>query len=231
MTTITTDQRIDVTEALLKYASGQYDVALIRSLSLAHVGLRSLGGTAFQGCSTLTVLDISHNALPTLDGIEWLSDSLRRLDASGNRLTSAAGVGQLPRLEVLNLAGNSIAEPDALLMELAGLPTLRALHLQDRDGGRQNPVCRSIPEYGKTLTTRFATLRCLDGHYFCHESLNPQRIDNDDDDEFVLPPTKPWLPEGFFNTKGFDYGQRVGTAAEKQFAAAAADCRKVLDAA
>ena len=228
---IKTEDRIEATEQLIKYASGQYDTGLVRSLSLAHLSLRTLG-LSLQNCSTLTVLDISSNSLESLDGVEFVGGTLRRLDCSNNRLTTLRGVSTLVKLEVLNAAGNQVFDPNALYAELDQLPTLRSLHLQDYEGGgRQNPVCRVIPRYGETLMKRFAKLRCLDGHYFCHEDLNPQRIDAGDDDEFVLPVAQPWLNEGYFNTKGFDNGQRVGVAAEKQFRAALEECKRALDAA
>jgi hypothetical protein len=229
MSTITTDKRIDATEDLVKYASGQYDCELVRTLALAHLSLRSLGG-ALRNCTTLTVLDISNNALTSLDGIEALSGTLRRLDASSNQLTSSSGlISSCKALEVVNLAGNRIADPEPLLADLQYLPVLRSLHLQGYNGDLQNPACKALGNnYGTTVMKRLPTLRCLDGHYFCHEDLRPQRVDNGDDDEFVLPVQQAWVSEGYFNTKGMDYGKRVGAAAEQQFNTALQECKRVL---
>jgi hypothetical protein len=230
MTSITTDKRIDATEDLVKYSSGQYDCELVRTLTLAHLSLRSLGG-ALRNCSTLTVLDISDNALPSLDGVEATSGTLRRLNASSNHLTSSSGIlSCCVQLEVLDLSGNRIEDAAPLLGELAVLPLLRSLHLQGYQGDQANPCCKAIGKgYGAMITTKLPKLRCLDGHYFCHEDLNPQRIDHGDDDEFQLPPTQPWITEGYFNTKGFDYGKRVGAAAEQQFNHALVECKKTLE--
>jgi hypothetical protein len=227
MSTIKTDDRLVATEELVKYVAGQYDTALVRQLSLAHIGLKSLGN-CFHGCITLTVLDLSHNALPSFDGVEALSETLQRLNLSHNRLTSASGIGSLRRLEVLQLAGNNLDDAVKLFGELDQLLALRSLSLREYDGTAANPLCAAIDSYGSTITKRYPKLRNLDGHYFCHDSLNPQRIDAGNDDEYVLPPSLPWLPSSYFSTKGFDNGQKVGVAAEQLFKAAVEECRKTL---
>lgn len=225
---IKTDDTLEVTEPLVKFVSGQYDVSLVRSLTLSHLGIRALGNNGLQLCASLTRLELVGNGLTSLVGIEALGETLQRLDVSLNRITGIAPVAALVKLEVLHLEGNEI-EDTVFINSLTSLKLLRALYMRSYDGIRTNPVCKLMPRYGETMMQRLPQLRCLDGHYFCQAELNPQRIDNGDDDEFVLPSSGPWLPEHFFSTKVFDYGQKVGVAAEKQFKQAAQDCRTYIE--
>ncbi|KAK7195257.1 Leucine rich repeat/Leucine Rich repeats (2 copies)/Leucine Rich Repeat [Novymonas esmeraldas] len=124
----------------------------------------------------LTQLNLSHNRLDHLDHVGQLMH-LRELDVSGNRLTSLAGLHPrlplevlraddnrvhrttglegLPRLRVLSLANNYIADVDELMFA-STTPSLQLLQLVG------NPVAR-VRRYRQTLAELQPALVSLDG--------------------------------------------------------------------
>ena len=79
---------------------------------------------------TLTALNLSHNGLARLAGMERLP-RLRALDVSHNRLVTCAGMGWLAALEDLDLAHNALSQSRSLnvLRYLGPLTSLRSLAL------------------------------------------------------------------------------------------------------
>lgn len=71
---------------------------------------------------TLITLDLSYNAIESLDGIEALTN-LKELDLSNNKITSIEGLQNMSNLEVIKLYGNSIDNIDILL----SLPNLKEI--------------------------------------------------------------------------------------------------------
>ena len=215
------DQPMD--EELIKLASGQYDVALPQLLCLTGVGIGKIACLAL--CTNLTELDLSRNNLASTDGIHE-APQLRKLDLSYNKLARIDHVGRVGALEVLKLQGNLIADVD-VLSALAPLTLLRALYLQDRDGGAANPVCTAQPHYGEVVLARLPRLRGLDGHYFFKEELNPKKIDGGDDEEITLPKSVPWLAPGAYPPPNPN-APKPGNATEKQFRAVLAECKDAV---
>lgn len=89
---------------------------------------------------------------------------LRRLALPSNRLTRVEGLAHLAQLEGLWLHGNQLASLECLGLQeqLARLPALRCLVLQDIERRQANPVCRT-PGYKAALLSALPGLTNLDG--------------------------------------------------------------------
>jgi hypothetical protein len=199
---------LEFSEELVRTASGHFDVALVQHLAVPNLSIRFVDRGVTAQLAELTVLDISRNALASLAGLAPLARTLVRLDASYNNivevatLVGAAGddgsIGApFARLEVLRLQGNLVRDMGAVVA-LAKLPKLRAIYLREQTLKGANPVC-GADDYAPTMARAFTPkCRCIDGHYFCHEDVNPRRLDDGGDNELTLPPTAPWVGDAFF---------------------------------
>eukprot|EP01062_Namystynia_karyoxenos_P083716 TRINITY_DN9686_c0_g1_i1.p1 TRINITY_DN9686_c0_g1~~TRINITY_DN9686_c0_g1_i1.p1 ORF type:complete len:270 (+),score=98.71 TRINITY_DN9686_c0_g1_i1:85-810(+) len=215
---------LPISEELVKLVTGQFDLASVLTLPLGGLGIRDLKGLA--PLCNLTNLDLSGNRVAKLEGLDGLGRSLLRLDLRDNCVSRLEGLQPLQQLEVLRLQGNRVSDLDSVL-SLAGLPRLRALHLQDLGGRNANPVCR-LPRYGDSVTRRLKSLSCLDGEYFLNEDLVPRRVGDGEGEDLVIPDPEPWVPKGFFD--GVLSSQRPGpanpfAAQEKSLLALLAECR------
>lgn len=232
---------LEFSEELVRTASGQFDVELVQHLTLASLSLRSIDRGVASQLVLLSVLDISKNNLTSLDGIEPLARTLVRLDASNNRIKSlqplygGAGAGDAAvfgKLEVLRLQGNEIRELSEVLPLAKQLPKLRALYLREENMRNPNPVCDAAPDYAKTMAAHFVPkCRCIDGHYFCHADVKPERLDDGDDNELVLPQSKPWLTDAFFSDAVTENaGSKFGQQSEAQVRKLIQETRAALEA-
>eukprot|EP00906_Rhabdomonas_costata_P027505 RCo039052 len=190
------DSGVAVTPELMRIASGQFDLAVVQDLSLRGLGLSRLQG--LHELTSLTSLDLSHNLLSHVEGLESLGPRLTRLDLQHNRLSSLEGLQGLTSLQTLLLQGNALASLAAAETALAALPALRVLYLQNRDGSGANPVCKE-PTYQAAVRKRLAKLACLDGQYFLKDGLElselRQRVCDVEPPQVVLPPSVPWIPD------------------------------------
>ncbi|CUG87119.1 leucine-rich repeat protein, putative, partial [Bodo saltans] len=194
---------IELSERLIKYATGQFDPALIHTATLRMLTISSIHADAFARCNEyLTTLDLSRNLLTTIRGLEHLN-ALVYLDLSFNQLTSVHELSKwCPSLEVLHLEGNCIASMEAIgCFDSAVMPKLRALYLQDRDGEFANPVCcpsGGREEYVAFAAAHFQHIRCLDGHYFNRHDVHPRYVQGSNDEEVKLPDCPPWIGDDYF---------------------------------
>lgn len=82
----------------------------LETLLLSHNHLDKIQG--LQSLQFLQVLDLSYNNIAAIQGLDGLR--IQELNLEGNRLTSAAGLANLPHLSVLNLSHNKIRSLSAL---------------------------------------------------------------------------------------------------------------------
>ena len=225
------DDGNELTEGLIKYATGQFDVQLVQLLELPGIGLTSLG-VAFQQCSAIQTLDLSENALTSLGGIQPLKDCLVTLRIRKNQIQTLDPLRGFIALEVLHVEGNAIDSFEGLAaIDPSSTPALRALHLQDKEGNGANPICRDRAKYVAYLSRTFPHVRCIDGHYFYRDEINPKYVEDDNDQEIALPPSKPWIGVGYFDDVLTGNPSKVGVMSEKALYNAVADCQKVVAAA
>ena len=223
---------IEFSDDLVRTASGHFDVALVTSLTVSNLTIRSVDRAVTSRLLSLTTLDISRNALTTLEGLAPLCRTLVRLDASANNIASVTPLleadAPFAALEVLRLQGNVIRDLPAVL-QLARLPKLRAIYLRDQNLRNANPVCDE-PDYAAAMSRAFVPrARCIDGHYFCHESVRPQRLDDGDDNEIALPASRPWVTDEFFaSVVTLDAGEKFGAQSEQQVRQLVVEARQVL---
>ncbi|KAG1777184.1 hypothetical protein EV702DRAFT_1179567 [Suillus placidus] len=167
----------------------------VRALSVAHNLLTGI--TSFSHLQNIESLDISHNDIDSLTQLQCLRH-LRELRADGNRITSIDGLQKLdgltklslqgnqiqeadfvrfrwPRLEMLNLSGNSIC---SILNLASSLPALIALNVDNNtmdniEPGGIMPRLRILRASGNRLrclnVAPFPNLRTL---YLDNNSLN-----------------------------------------------------------
>lgn len=85
----------------------------LRTLDLSRNGLRYLPWSLDPLVGIVT-LKLSKNKLEQIGDLRILSDSLRVLDLSDNRLVELEGLGWLSHLEELDLHGNKLTELDGI---------------------------------------------------------------------------------------------------------------------
>lgn len=221
------DGDVELDEKLIKIVSGQFDVGLLESLNLSNIGIRVLG-LNLSLCVSLTDFDISHNRLESLSGIEG-AVNLERLNATHNMISDVTPLRFLLKLQVLKLEGNRIASLDSVA-QLTQLPALRSISLRGRDEQDPNPVCVSNEEYLADINRLFPRARCLDGRYFCKDEMNPKFVDAGKENEFELPPSKPWVTDADFNGIIWDPA-KASLLSERNVRAQTAECLKAAAAA
>ena len=108
----------------------------------------------------LRVLNLSDNLILKVENLGncAILDSLylarNRIGRGG--LDDLRGLLECPALTSIDLQNNHIDDPDILPEILCKLPNLKVLYLQ------QNPVCKKIPNYRKTIISAIPTLTYLD---------------------------------------------------------------------
>lgn len=193
-----------------------------------------LGPSAGGGFVTHSAVGGDAPPITSLDGICAVADTLMHLDLSFNRIMDAGPLVHLRRLQTLKLHGNSIPSLDSIT-PLGTINTLRTLQLQSPDlASNQNPCCTSIerPEYCRVMAHAFPLVRCLDGHYFCRDAVDPPLGDLIGQDfEVKLPETKPWFTEKALQTTNVLDASKCGVMSEKAVFNAVADAKKTAEAA
>lgn len=222
------DDVIELTERLVKYATGQFDPSLIHTATLPMLSIGKIAPDAFGRCGEyLSTLDLSRNALKCLAGFEHLK-ALKHLNIAFNGLTAVDELVKCPCLEVLHMEANLVASIDALkCFERSMMPSLRSLHLQTRDQSDANPVCLDREPYVEFTRTYLQHIRCVDGHYFDRFEVHPRYVDGGNDSEVVLPDSAPWIDDGYFGTALLE-AAKVGAIPEKAFSSQVAECRKAV---
>ena len=165
-----------MSEALIKARSGEYDLELVRFLSLERVGLTGLG--CLPQCVNLVELSLANNQLSDVENIGKLT-RLERLDLSFNLIRKIDPLEGLSCLRYLDLRSNRIESLEDIKC-LINIPSLQVLFMQASSGEERNPVCAS-PVYRNQLFSILPQLSILDGAHVilisASEELETQ-IDN-----------------------------------------------------
>ncbi len=183
-----------ITEATIKEAAKQYDLAVVFRLSMKGMGLRRIENLNLV--PSLTELDLSSNNIARMEGLEPL-ESLKRLVLANNQIGRLEGVGSLDALETLQLQGNRISNLDDVQC-LTPLPCLRHLQLQVRDGeggeADRNPMCDN-PAYRSAVRRMLPSLQTLDGERtaLADVAMPPSTADALANLKFAEP--EPWLKD------------------------------------
>jgi len=106
----------------------------------------------------LLILNLSHNRISKIEGIEALS-KLQTLDIAHNVITEVAGIEAIagcPSLQSLDLSHNYIEETDETVRFFTTQQNIMSLYLKG------NPCVRKISLYRKRLTAGMKNLSYLD---------------------------------------------------------------------
>ena len=136
----------------------RYELDIIYLLDLSCLGIIGLG--ELGKCINIIILDLAHNELQSIVGIETLIN-LNRLDLSYNKLADISQLQNLLKLEYLNLQKNEIKKYSDL-DPIKKLP-LKHLKLQEFGGCNANTICAS-KDYRETIITMIPSLISLDNH-------------------------------------------------------------------
>eukprot|EP00668_Euglena_longa_P038340 GGOE01049340.1.p1 GENE.GGOE01049340.1~~GGOE01049340.1.p1 ORF type:complete len:239 (+),score=74.45 GGOE01049340.1:79-795(+) len=218
----------EMSEELIKLASGQFDIGSVQRLVLCALNITRIA--ALQGCSSLTSLDLSNNALFACTGLDAVSGQLRTLNVAHNKLSDLSPLRILTSLEILKLQGNRVAEV-AQFFNLTPLPQLRSVYFQDHDNRNQNPVC-TLAEYRASLQAAAPKLTCIDGDYFLGLGFEPKDRKSlllEDRPPITLPPSEPWVGDTCWaNVLSTVEDDRVLGQAPLDFKGRVVDCKAAL---
>eukprot|EP00667_Euglena_gracilis_P019927 EG_transcript_21433 len=218
----------EMSEDLIRLASGQFDVASVQRLALGGLGIARV--SALQGCTNLTSLDLSSNALYACTGLEPVAGQLRTLLLAHNKVSDLSPLRSLAALEILKLQGNRVADVTQC-SHLTPLLSLRTVYFQDRDGRNQNPICTHA-EYRACLQAAAPRLTCIDGHYFLGQGFEPQdwkALLREDQPPVTLPPSEAWVGDGYWgNVLSGVEDDRVLGQAPVEFKGRVVDCKAML---
>ena len=226
---------------------------MLTTLDLSHNRIASLGAPPAGDSANTTAKKakpagslpggfITHSSVGDaapmpIDGICAVAESLLHLDLSHNNITDISVLVHLRKLQTLKVHGNKIASLDSVTPLGAAITSLRTLQLQASDlKSDQNPCCVSVsrPEYCKVMARAFTTVRCLDGHYFCKDEVDPSLGDLIGQDfEVQLPESKPWFSEKALQSISTNImdASKCGVMTEKAVYNATADAKKTAEAA
>ncbi|EFJ41713.1 hypothetical protein VOLCADRAFT_98317 [Volvox carteri f. nagariensis] len=161
-------------------------------------GLIRLSG--LDKCINLVELNLAGNQISKIEGLE-ATLQLRRLILTSNKISAIEGISHLSRLEGLWLQDNRLASLESLaLPQLAQLPALRSLYLQNLDRLAPNAVCRT-PGYKAAVLAALPNLTNLDGER-SPAALNYAELAAEYDafranpvppKQWVVPDVAPWL--------------------------------------
>jgi len=185
----------DINDERIKYATGEYDVEVVRRLSLPEAGLLRIRG--LERCRLLVSLSLPMNSIEKIEGLETLM-SLRRLDLSCNEIRQVGeGLRPLEELEYLDLSGNAIVGADEAARQLP--QKILYLHFRTYDKKWTNPCCEE-PTYAVAM--RLPSLLVLDGERLVLASERAKleaMLEALKPDYFEHLPTRNWL-EGLQTT-------------------------------
>lgn len=154
---------VQLSQSMLREASGQYHLEAIRKLYLPNLGISAVD--ELQYCTALEELSAPGNSLTVVPStpLSGCASTLRRVALQRNAIVRVEDISSFQSLEHLLLQGNRIEHVDDLnLHALSQLPKLRSLYLRNFDGSEANPVCH-CSGYRASVVQALPELRNLDG--------------------------------------------------------------------
>lgn len=188
----------EITEAIIRSRSGEFDVANVTRLDLSGLGIYEI--SALEQCPALVELNLANNRIAKIGGLAHLKH-LKKLVLSNNRVSRIENLEHMFSLEHLHLDGNQIGNLSNLAT-LNSLPRLQSLYLSTLSGPAGNPVCEH-KKYRETVAEYLPDLRILDGQRQGAEKsiyrTDPRALagggDGADDDGVTLPPQQTWFDD------------------------------------
>ncbi|GIL73325.1 hypothetical protein Vretifemale_3523 [Volvox reticuliferus] len=155
-----TNSLTGLTDDDIKSATQRFDLEIVFKFSWINKGILRISG--LEKCINLVELNLTGNQISKIEGLE-LTVNLQRLILTSNKITAIDGICHLSRLEGLWLQDNRLAALESLaLPQLAQLPSLHCLYLQNLDRSAPNAVCRT-PGYKAAVLKALPNLTNLDG--------------------------------------------------------------------
>ncbi|GLI69173.1 hypothetical protein VaNZ11_013742 [Volvox africanus] len=155
-----TNSLTGLTDDDIKSATQRFDLEIVFKFSWINKGLLRISG--LDRCINLVELNLTGNQITKIEGLES-TVQLQRLILTSNKITAIDGLSHLSRLEGLWLQDNRLASLESLaLPQLAQLPALHSLYLQNLDRTAPNALCRT-PGYKVAVLKALPNLTNLDG--------------------------------------------------------------------
>lgn len=182
----------ELTEALIKQCTGEFDVEVVSRLAIASKNICRIGGLA--RCCQLVQLDLRDNDISVIEGLESLCN-LKHLDLSSNRISDGlAHLQYCTALETLQLEDNRLSSLDELVA-LEALPQLKSLQLKSLDGSKRNPMC-DHPSYNTVIRQKLPQLLSIDGERLqLGGAVQKEMLDKiaPPEQKIELPPPQDWF--------------------------------------
>lgn len=115
-------QKLDLSKNQISSIAELSPLKYLRELSLSRNLISAIPKSAFQTNKFLTYLDLSYNAIAVINGLEGLP--LKTLDMTHNRLTTISGIDQLEDIRDLKLGYNCIGSLSGLRSNAKSLLSL-----------------------------------------------------------------------------------------------------------
>lgn len=142
---------------LIAEIEGIERLTVLDSLFLQHNQISKLPTSLTMTAPLLSLrsLNVSHNALVSLNGIEYFPN-LEKLLVSNNKLECIAAIGSLERLSILDVSHNRLSDSDAVRNLLRKTKHLASLMMHGND------VTQQVKQYRKVILEENPCLRFLD---------------------------------------------------------------------
>jgi len=142
----------------LNQIEGLEQLKELRTLYLQENLIKKMEG--FDELKDLKILNLTDNMIRTIEGLSNLKELqtllLKRNKIGTNGLDDVKGLLEAQAINVLDIQDNSIEDENIVGEIFEKMPNLAVLYTQN------NPFCKKIPSYRKTMIARLPGLKYLD---------------------------------------------------------------------